>query len=164
MCIRDSLEPAKTVVGQAPIVIPQACPVGTTDLGNGTCQEPVKTVLGAPPVVIPQACPPGTIELGNGTCEAPAQVIQGAPIFTPGPAIAAPVPSHIPAPVAECPSGSYYSEGSCLISQYEGGHSVEDTIVSSGPYCYGDGNAFYDSNGRKLKEGSHDWKTCNKNF
>ena len=103
--------------------------------------------------MIPQACPVGTLDLGNGTCEAPAQVIQSAPIYT----------APAPAPVAQCPSGSYFADGACVLSQYESGHKVEDTIVTSGPYCYGDGKAFYDSNGRKIKEGSHDWKSCNKN-
>ena len=144
-------EPAKTVMGAAPIVIPQSCPMGTTDMGDGTCQEPAKTVMGAAPIVIPQPCPSGTLDLGNGTCEAPAQIIEAAPIYTPAPA-----PVYTPAPAATCPSGSFYSDGTCL-SAYEGGrYTVPDTVVTdSGTYCYGDGKAMYDSNGHKIKGSSH---------
>jgi|GEM_PF-6213619 len=65
-------------------------------------------------------------------------------------------------PVAQCPSGSYYSQGAC-ISQYESGHTVQDTIVTSGQYCYGDGSAVYDSHGRKIKGATHNGTSCHKN-
>jgi len=139
-------EPAKTIVGQAPIVVPAACPHGTTDLGNGTCQEPAKTVIGAAPIVVNQACPSGTIDLGNGTCEAPARIVEAAPVF-------------VPAPAPVCPTGSYLSEGACL-STFESGHSVPDTIVTGGEYCYGNGKAIYDGHGKKIKGKSHNGHTC----
>jgi len=68
----------------------------------------------------------------------------------------------VPAPVAQCPSGSYYSQGAC-ISPYESGHTVQDTIVTSGQYCYGDGSAVYDSHGRKIKGATHNGTSCHKN-
>ena len=119
-------EPARTVVGAAPIVIPQACPAGTTDLGDGTCQEPAKTVIGAAPIVVPQPCPAGATDLGNGTCEAPSVVIQQAP--------------QVIAPT--CPTGTFFSQGSCIASQ---------PAPTSGEYCYGNGKSLYDSKGRKIK-------------
>ena len=142
------LEPAKTVMGQAPIVIPAACPSGTTDMGDGTCQEPAKTVMGAAPIVVPQPCPAGTLDLGNGTCEAQAVVVQ--PEYVP------PAPQVV---TPSCPTGSYYSQGSC-ISSYEGGHSVSDTVIHSGEYCYGNGKAVYDSKGRKIKNKETNHASC----
>ena len=140
------LSAPRTVHAPAPIVIPQSCPSGTTDLGNGTCQEPAKTVIGAAPIVVNQACPSGTIDLGNGTCEAPARIVEAAPVY-------------VPAPAPVCPTGSYLSEGACL-STYESSHSVPDTIISGGEYCYGNGKAIYDGHGKKIKGKSHNGHTC----
>jgi len=141
-------EPARTVIGAAPIVIPQSCPAGTTDLGNGTCQEPARTIIGSAPIVVNQPCPSGTTDLGNGTCEAPARIVEADPVYIPA-----------PAPVPACPAGSYLSEGTCLV-EYEGGHSIPDTIVTGAEYCYGDGKAMYDSSGRKIKGKTHDGMNC----
>ena len=100
-------EPARTVMGAAPIVIPQSCPSGTTDLGNGQCQEPARTVVGAAPIVVNQACPSGTLDLGNGTCEAPARIVEAAPVYVPAPA-----PVYVPTPAPVQTGGEYcYGDG-----------------------------------------------------
>ena len=103
------------------------------DQGDGTCLEPAKTVMGAAPVVVPQPCPAGTNDMGNGTCEAPARIIQPEHVYMSAPA---------PAPVYTAPT----------------------TVVTGGEYCYGDGSATYDSNGRKIKNKSKKSKhsySCN---
>jgi len=88
--------------------------------------------LGAAPIVVPQPCPAGTVTIGDGTCEAPAVVVQPAPVIS-APIISTPT----------CPSGTVFSEGSCL--------TLETAPVSSGEYCYGNGKALYDSRGHKIK-------------
>jgi hypothetical protein len=139
-------------MGAAPIVIPQACPAGTTDLGNGTCQEPARTVMGAAPIVVNQPCPVGTTDLGNGTCEAPARIIESAPIYTP----AQPV----------CHAGTAHHSSSCVTlapthTAYESGHSVPDTVVHSQEgYCYGDGKRMYDDKGREIPGARHSASSC----
>ena len=90
--------------------------------------------MGAAPIVVPQPCPSGTLDLGNGTCEAPAQVIEAAPVYV------------APAPAAVCPAGTFFDGGACV------SHTVQDTIITGGEYCYGDGSAVYDSRGRKIKD------------
>ena len=44
--------------------------------------------------------------------------------------------------------------------EYEGGRMIEETVVTGGEYCYGDGKAMYDSKGRKIKESSHHKSGC----
>jgi hypothetical protein len=61
--------------------------------------------------------------MGNGTCEAPVRIIQPEHVYMPA------TPTHQQAPVY-----------------------TQDTVVTGGEYCYGDGSALYDSSGRKIKD------------
>ncbi len=66
------------IIHQAPVVMNQPCPSGTTEQHDGTCLSAPRTVHAPAPTVIPAYCPSGTTDMGDGTCQEPARTVMGA--------------------------------------------------------------------------------------